>query len=134
MPRLLTPALLASLLLTTPALAQTNESYNTPEFSTPEQAARYYHLLRIVQCPNCQGSPVASSPSPFAITISTEIAQRINRGQSDDEIRAFLIERYGPSIVSDPPLSATTLPLYLVAILSLLGMISLGVVYAKRLQ
>ena len=114
--------------------AQTTSAYTAPEFASKAHEQRYHRLTRTVQCPNCEGSPVTSSPSPFAMAISAEIARRIKAGESDAEIRAFLIERYGPSIVSDPPLAGSTLLLYIAAALVLFGMVLLILRILMRLR
>jgi cytochrome c-type biogenesis protein CcmH len=66
-------------------------------------AERARAVSESVKCPTCQGQSVADSSSPAARAIRTEIARRIEAGQTDDEIREYIAGIYGEENLLTPP-------------------------------
>lgn len=56
---------------------------------------RAHAIAKSIRCPTCRGPSVADSEAPIAAFLRREITRRINEGDSDTEIRAALVERYG---------------------------------------
>ncbi len=54
------------------------------------------------KCPTCRSESVETSNAQTARIIRADIARRVEAGQSDDEIRAFLISRYGQDLLLTP--------------------------------
>jgi cytochrome c-type biogenesis protein CcmH len=54
------------------------------------------------KCPTCRSESVETSNAQTARIIRADIARRVESGQSDDEIRAFLISRYGQELLLTP--------------------------------
>jgi cytochrome c-type biogenesis protein CcmH len=73
---------------------------------------RYQMLIGEVRCLVCQNLPIADSDAPLAQDLRREIHGMVEAGQSDDQIVAFLVSRYGDSILYRPPVQANTLPLW----------------------
>ena len=66
------------------------------------------HVRRIasqVKCPTCQGQSAADSNAASSEAIRDEIRVRLQEGQSDGEIRAYLVSRFGRDILLKPPAS-----------------------------
>lgn len=61
-----------------------------------------------VRCPSCDGIPVSQSSASTAVAIRRAVAARIAAGQSDSQIEAFLVGKYGQSILLSPPVSGGT--------------------------
>ena len=57
----------------------------------------------LVRCPSCDGISVLDSSASTAVAIRELVAQRVAAGQSAGQIDAFLVSRYGPSILLRPP-------------------------------
>jgi cytochrome c-type biogenesis protein CcmH len=66
-------------------------------------ADRLTGLTRSIRCPTCQSQSVAESDSPLAGEIRRDLAARVDAGQSDDEIRDYLVSRYGQEVLLTPP-------------------------------
>ena len=66
-------------------------------------AERSADLAADLRCPTCRGQSVLDSNAPAAVGIRSEIARRIDEGQSEDEIVAYLDGRYGESLRLTPP-------------------------------
>jgi cytochrome c-type biogenesis protein CcmH len=72
------------------------------------EAARTARLSRELRCPTCRGLSVAESDAKAAQAIRDEIRARVEAGQSDDEVRQYLISRYGDDILLKPSGSGVT--------------------------
>ena len=59
-------------------------------------------IYKNLRCLVCQGQPIADSNSDFAATIKLVVQDKLNEGNSDDEIYKFLISKYGEWIVYKP--------------------------------
>ena len=55
-----------------------------------------------IRCPVCQGLSVRASKAAGARAIYAEITRQVEVGERDDDIRAFLIDRYGTSELLRP--------------------------------
>jgi len=59
-------------------------------------------IASTVKCPKCQGQSAATSDAPSAAAIRVDIARRVRRGESADEIRAYLARSFGEDILLTP--------------------------------
>ena len=65
-------------------------------------AARAERIASGVKCPTCQGLSVAQSKAGPARAIYSEITRQVAAGASDDDVRAYLVSRYGVSELLRP--------------------------------
>ena len=86
-------------------------------------ADRARDLGDTIKCPTCRSQSVADSDAPIAGEIRAEIARRIEGGQSDEEIRGFLVGRYGEEILLTPAASGVSA---LVWVLPVVGVVAAG--------
>ncbi|MCB1643319.1 MAG: cytochrome c-type biogenesis protein CcmH, partial [Xanthomonadales bacterium] len=78
---------------------------------------------------------LADSDAQIAKDLRREIFDQIAAGRSDDEIVAFLVDRYGEFVRYRPPLNANTLLLWLGPALILLGgLVAVGIHLRRRRQ
>jgi len=75
--------------------------------------ARLKKLETELRCLVCQNQTLADSNASLAEDLRVEVRQLALAGKSDDEIRAYLVARYGDFVLYDPPLKATTSLLWL---------------------
>jgi cytochrome c-type biogenesis protein CcmH len=91
------------------ALAQSEEVAH-PD---PAVEARLKVLGEELRCLVCQNQTLADSNAPLAQDLRNEIRGQIAKGKSDDEIRSYLVDRYGDFVLYRPPWKATTILLWL---------------------
>jgi cytochrome c-type biogenesis protein CcmH len=103
-------------------------AYNQLEDPALEsKAAALMHTLR---CLKCQSQSIADSDAPMAGDMRHQVRSRILAGESPDEIRAWLIARYGDYVSYNPTVSASTWPLFAIPVLLVL---IVAVVLLRRL-
>ena len=122
MRRLLIPL---ALLLAAPLAAQDLADVSLPD---PAQEAAAVALMDTIRCVVCQGQPISGSNAGLAADMRRIIRERIAAGESPEQVRAWLIERYGDWVSFAPRASTATAPLWLLPLLALGG----GVWLASR--
>lgn len=90
-------------------------------FDNDEQEQRFQDLTEELRCLVCQNQNLADSDAPLAQDLRQEIHDMLMNGQSDDQIRSFLVDRYGDFVLYRPALKGNTLLLWLAPALLLLG-------------
>src|SRR5689334_11568189 len=78
----------------------------------PRQEAAARALMAEVRCLVCQGQSIADSNADMAGDMRANIRRRIAAGETPDQIRSWLIERYGDWVTYRPPVDAVTWPLF----------------------
>jgi len=56
-----------------------------------------------LQCPVCSGAAVSDSPSELAGQMRNVIRARLQAGESEEQIVAYFVERYGDGVLLEPP-------------------------------
>ena len=74
---------------------------------------RFLSLLNELRCPKCQGSNLAGSNAPIAIDLKSEVYRLVKLGKTEEEVKAYLVDRYGNFIDYDPPFYSGTYALWL---------------------
>lgn len=87
----------------------------------PADDDRLHTLSAELRCLVCQNESLADSTAGLALDLKREMREHILAGESDEEIRRFLVERYGDFVTYRPPWSARTVLLWLGPLLLLLG-------------
>lgn len=92
------------------------------QFSDPAQAARYEALLAELRCLVCQNQSLADSNADLAQDLRQEVYRMVQSGDSDENIIAFLVARYGDFVLYRPRVKPVTYLLWFgPAILLLVG-------------
>lgn len=92
--------------------------------SIDDQAREISYLL---MCPVCQGQSVAESNSELAKDMRSIIRQKLEAGESKEEIINYFVNRYGESILGYPPVKGVNLLLWILPALAVLfGGIGIG--------
>ncbi|MDT8321406.1 MAG: cytochrome c-type biogenesis protein [Xanthomonadales bacterium] len=82
-------------------------------FDSAEQEERYKELTVELRCAVCQNQNLADSDAPLAQDLRQEIYKMMQAGKSDDQIKQFMVERYGDFVLYRPPVKGNTLALWL---------------------
>jgi cytochrome c-type biogenesis protein CcmH len=90
------------------------------KLADPEQQAMYETITKEVRCLVCQNQPIADSTAPLAADLRREIKRMVVEGQSESEIKDFLVERYSDFILYKPRFRSWNLLLWLAPIAFLL--------------
>lgn len=80
---------------------------------TPEQEARAATLEKQLRCPVCQNQSIHDSDADLARDMRGVVRQKILDRESDERIKAWLVDRYGAYVLMDPPLQGLTFLLWL---------------------
>ena len=74
----------------------------------PQIAQRMRALTEQLRCLVCQNETLADSRADLAEDLRKEIREQMKAGKSDQEIIAFLTQRYGDFVLYKPPVKSTT--------------------------
>ncbi|HEX3810049.1 MAG TPA: cytochrome c-type biogenesis protein [Rhizomicrobium sp.] len=96
--------------------------------------ARAHALDQQLRCVVCQGESLDESNATLAADLRNLIRTRIASGQNDEQIKAFLVQRYGAFILMTPPVAPSTYLLWFgpAALLLIGGLVVAGVVFHAR--
>jgi len=123
--------LAALLVLAGQALAIDTEA----AFDDPVLQHRYENINRELRCLVCQNQTIADSNATLAQDLRREVRDMIAAGKTDDEIREFMIERYGDFVLYRPRMSAQNFLLWAApALLLLIAAVVLVRVVRRRAQ
>jgi cytochrome c-type biogenesis protein CcmH len=115
-------ALMLTLLIATVALA-----VDTTIMPTPELQARYRSLTEELRCMKCQNNSIADSPAGLASDLRRDVKELLLAGKSDEEIRQWMVQRYGNVILFTPPLDSSTAWVWLFPGIAALAGLAIGI-------
>jgi len=104
-----------------------------PAAADPELEARMVRITAELRCLVCQNQTIADSHAGLAIDLKNQVREMLRRGDSDQQIIAFMTERYGDFVLYRPPLKKTTAILWFgPAILLVGGLLILFLILRRR--
>ncbi len=105
---LLLTALVASLVAASQSLAVEPDEV----LSDPVLEERAREISRQLRCVVCQSQSIDDSNAPLAKDMRIIVRERLLAGESDEEIIAFLVDRYGDYVLLKPPVQNNTIVLW----------------------
>ncbi|MBC7992716.1 MAG: cytochrome c-type biogenesis protein CcmH [Rhizobacter sp.] len=96
----------ASMLVLATFTAQANTA--TPLAEDPVLEQRLVLIAEELRCLVCQNESLAGSRADLALDLKREIRQLIKQGKTDQEVRDFMVTRYGDYVLYRPPVKPTT--------------------------
>ena len=69
----------------------------------PVLEARAQEINKTVMCPVCPGESIDQSQHPRATAMRAVVDEKLAEGSSNDDIRQYFVDRYGPSVLLEPP-------------------------------
>jgi cytochrome c-type biogenesis protein CcmH len=119
-------ALLATTILCAAAHAATEDTYS---FTSSADAARFQALTSTIRCVVCQNQSINDSNAPLANDLREKVYRMVLAHQSDDEIKSWLVKRYGEFILLEPRFNKLTIMLWL---FPLMGLILISFILLSR--
>ena len=99
---------------------------------TDAQYLQYQNILKNTRCLVCQNQDLLDSNAPLAKDLKLKIYQLIKQNKSEDEIKTYLVERFGDFILFTPPFNNSTFFLWVLPYgFLLIGLIG-AIVYVIR--
>jgi cytochrome c-type biogenesis protein CcmH len=92
-----------------------------PPLPNSADQARYVALTRELRCLKCVGETVADTPAMFAVDIRRQVREMVQANKSDEDIRQYMVDRYGEIILLRPRWSLRNAWLWLAPAVFLLG-------------
>ena len=94
---------------------------------------RVNRLASELRCLVCQNQTIADSHAELAVQLRGEVRKQLAGGASDDQVRQFMVERYGDFVLYRPPVNHSTWLLWSgPALLLVLGLALLGLHWRER--
>ena len=94
----------------------------------PAHEARARAISKELRCVVCQNQSIDDSDADLARDLRVLVRQRIVEGDSDDEVIAYVVSRYGDFVLLRPPVKGATIVLWIgpiaIVLIGLLAMIS----------
>ena len=115
--------LILAMIFAVPAMAQDTmppAPYAYRQLDDPAQEEAAQELMETLRCLKCQSQSIADSDASMAGDMRHQVRIRIAAGETPDEIRRWLIDRYGDYVSYEPVMSAATWPLFAIPLMLVL--------------
>jgi cytochrome c-type biogenesis protein CcmH len=122
--------LLALMLCLLPIAVRSEEAQ--PMAEDPVLEKRVMALAEDLRCLVCQNESLAGSHAPLAVDLRQQIREQMKAGKSNQEIIAFMTERYGDFVLFRPPVKTSTYLLWFGPFLLLIAGIIVQFLYLKK--
>jgi len=99
------PALLLALVL---GAVEAGAVMPHERLADPALEARAREISRDLRCQVCQNQSIDDSDAPLARDLRLIVRERLVAGDSDDQVQAYLVERFGDFVLLKPPFNAAT--------------------------
>lgn len=78
------------------------------EFADPRKHALYVKMTQELRCPKCLNQNILDSNSEISIDLRNQVARLVKENQTEPEIKAYMVARYGDFVLYEPPLTLGT--------------------------
>ena len=92
--------------------------------TVPDNSDLDRHMMRLageLRCLVCQNQTLADSNAGLAVDLRKQIREKLAGGMSDQEVIAFMVQRYGEFVLYKPRLEPSTWLLWFGPFLMLIG-------------
>ena len=100
--------------------------------ANPAEEARARDISRNLRCLVCQNQSIDDSDAQLARDLRLLVRERIRAGDTDNDVIAYVVSRYGDFVLLKPPLKAVTAALWLGPLGIALAAFFAAVVYYRR--
>lgn len=82
------------------------------KLADPALESRARSIAAELRCLVCQNQSIDDSDAPLAKDLRLLLRERLRQGASDEEVKAYIVARYGDFVLLRPPLKPQTLLLW----------------------
>ena len=101
-------------------------------FEDSAKEARALDIGKQLRCLVCQNQSIFDSNAGLARDLRLVVRERIEAGDSDEEVMGYIVDRYGDYVLLEPPLRARTFLLWSAPLLLLLTALVTAGFYLRR--
>ena len=116
------------------ATLSAHAAIETRQFESPQQQAQYQALIEELRCPKCQNQNLAGSDAPIARDMKQKTYEMVRAGQTDQQIRSYMVDRYGDFISYRPPVRPSTWVLWFLPPIVLVVVLASWFYWVRRQQ
>ncbi|MFH4530667.1 heme lyase NrfEFG subunit NrfF [Vibrio diabolicus] len=102
------------------------------EFHSVELQQRASALAKALRCPQCQNQNLVESNAQAAKDLRLKVYSMVNEGSTDQEVKDYLVQRYGNIVLYQPPFNYSTAALWIFPLLLLIFFILFSIKMIKR--
>ena len=103
------------------------------QLADPVLEARAREISQELRCVVCQNQSIDDSDAPLAADLRAIVRERLSAGDTDEEVMAYIVARYGNFVLLKPPLDLQTILLWSAPLLVLIpGGIGLALYLRRR--
>ena len=99
---------------------------------TPELQERYEAITHELRCMQCMNNSIADSPVGLASDLRRDVKELLIAGKTDAEIRTYMVQRYGNVILFTPPLQGSSIWVWVLPGLAVIGGLLIGIRIVRR--
>lgn len=100
--------------------------------SDPRQEEIAHTLMKEIRCLVCQNQSIEDSHADLAVDLRNIVREHIEAGESPDEVKAYLVARYGDWVLLKPPVRYDTYFLWGSPVLILMVIFALVLISRKK--
>ena len=104
------------------------------QLADPKLEARARTISEELRCVVCQNQTIDDSDADLAHDLRVLLRERLLKGDTDEQAKAFIVRRYGNYVLLKPPFSPETLLLWLGPLLVLVAGSAGAALYVARRQ
>ena len=86
----------------------------TSQDDVPRLEQRAHELNQTIMCPVCPGESIDQSQNGLAVQMRAIVIEKLAEGWSEESIKDFFVERYGPSVLLEPSRRGFTVLVWLI--------------------
>lgn len=98
------------------------------KLENPEKERQAQQIFKDMRCVVCDGESLSGSNAEFSVDMRALIRQKLESGDTKEDVVEFLVSRYGDVILQKPPIKTSTYALWF----SPLILLVIGFVFIRR--
>ena len=102
----------------------TSLSASSGSYGVTELERRAYEINQAVMCPVCPGESIDQSQNPLAVNMRGIVMDRLQKGWTGDQIKAYFVESYGDSVLLSPPTKGFSLLVWVIPPVGIAGTVA----------